>query len=134
MKPEVRRIRAWSGTPIWIWERVVDGSGTALTTSTCSDWAVYVFDTSVTGEDSVLVAEATEDDTSLNFYDTLQTDVLLNDGGGYNFEYIINSDLFTPEGGKTYRVEFKFNSADVNVGPIFSVLEIQTAPILNDSI
>lgn len=136
--PIVRKVKAWSGSPLLFRTRIVLNTGAAMTYSDCHAFSIYVYDTTVKSDMQELVRSedlttAPVDDNDGTVYDTLQTDYLLPDGSGYNFKYVLKPSLFEAEGGHTYRVEFKFTALDDTLGPVFDVWEIHTSPILSDN-
>lgn len=137
---QIKPFRSIPGAPVVLRDRIVtDGAtGTPLLPTDCLTFELTVFDTTKAGSRMVMVAltnlstsPADIDDGKL--YDTLQTDVLLEDGGGYNFRYVIRPGLFTKEGNHVYRYEFKFLTADTALGPQFSRWMERCESILADS-
>lgn len=135
--PQVREVECWSGSPVWIFSRIVTPRREPVTSLNCTSFDVIVFDG--IGDDALEIARvdglttSPATDTEGRIFDTLQTDVLLDDGRGYNFLFALTDALFEAEGDRTYRVEFKFHGTESTIFPLYDVWKVATASVLEDS-
>ncbi len=82
--------------------------GTYLDTNNVSGFAVFVY-----GPDGTVLYSLGNITPGAGLSDTLIVDyqsAILGDDVGRNFQYVITPDLYNPEGGNVYPVEFVFDT------------------------
>lgn len=102
-----KKIQLWEGEPLLLVARIETAGGTPLTSSQVSSVRFDLFDFNSTTPHEAVYSQSPIDATTV-YFDTLQHDDaenLLGDSGGYNFKFIMDSDTFHMDGGKTYRAQ-----------------------------
>ena len=137
--PKTHVFRGYAGSPQLLRARIVKPDGVALLQADSATFDLRVFDVSqpdgyVLLEELLAKVTSPADANDGYLYDTLQTSMLLPDGLGFNFNYVVRPTLFVAEGERRYRLEFKFNTNDTATGPLYAVWEWLTAAVLGDSV
>jgi hypothetical protein len=128
-----------AGSPQLLRDRIVKPDGSILLPSESATFNISIFATSEGGSRAIVTTYSNltttpSDANDGKLYTSLQTDVLLDDGSGYNFKYVIRPTLFESEGNRVYLIEFKFNTSDSSKGPQFSSWAWHTSPVLGNSL
>lgn len=132
--PIIRSGQVFRGTPFAIMDLLQTLELAPAVEADIESFDLRVFDLAADGPPQIRLLE--DDTVPTGFiFDTLQSGNGWSQGGaGFNWRYVVDGAITRLwEGGKTYHLEFKFNTTDQADGPLFLQYDIYVVPVQTDA-